>query len=150
MSNLNLYCERFRLPSLEGECVYVILVCWRAIRAHSRLGLAGDHAAAGKDDLDLHVGFFTSHISSPAARPSPAFLLTLSGPLEPSDPSVQVALTSTLPVPGQCHPQRGPTSRLDVPCTQGPKSSASLCLMTRWNGVRTGRSIILLATPTLL
>ena len=90
-----------------------------------------------------------SHISSVAGLPSPTHLLILSEPVKPSDRSLPVAVTSTVPVSGQCLPQRGLMSSPDAPSIQGLPSSASQCLMTRWTGVRTGRSIIQSATPTL-
>lgn len=104
------------------------------------------HTAAGKAK-GVTYWISVSHISSIADLPSPAHCSILLEPVKQSDPSAPVAVTSW-PVCGQCHPQQCLTSSPDVPSTQGPKSSASLCLMTRWTGVRSGHSIIQSATPT--
>lgn len=83
-----------------------------------------------------------SHISYLAGPASPAqhpiFLV------KPSDPSVPVAVTFMR----RCHPLRLLMSSPDALSIQVPKSSASPCLMTRWTGVRTGRSIARSATQT--
>lgn len=97
----------------------------------------------------VHMGpYRLSHISSFADPPSPARHHIPSQLLEPSDPSVPVAVTSTQPVQGQCHPQLRFMSSLDAPCIQGPKSNASLCPMTRWTGVTACHSIVQSTTLT--
>lgn len=96
------------------------------------------------------TGFTCLIFPSPAGLPSPAHPCILSEPARPSDPSVLVAVTSTRPPASvQCHPRQHLTPSPDAPSIQGPKSSASPCLTTRWTGVRAGRSIIRSATPTL-
>lgn len=79
--------------------------------------------------------------------PFPARCHILSGPVRLSEPSVPVAVSTTGPFSGQCHPQRQLTSKLDAPSTRGPTSGASQYLMTRWTGVRAGCSITRSATP---
>lgn len=98
-------------------------------------GVPGPHCREGRARLIYWI--CKSHISSPAGLPSPAHRPTFSEPVKPQDPSVAVAVTSTW----QCHPQRRLMSSPDAPCIQGQKSSASPCLMIKWSGVRTGRSI---------
>lgn len=73
---------------------------------------------------------------------------TLAKPVKFLNPSAPVALNSTKPVTRQCHYRRHLMWRQDAKSTQDQKSSASLCLTTRWTGVGDGRSITQL--PTLL
>lgn len=128
------------LSSLEGEGFSII--CWRSRRVRSACVVVTWPRCCRE-------GIFTSHISSPAGLPSPAYLRILSELVKPLDLLVPVGVTSSLPVSGQCHPQQHLMSSPDAPSIQGPKSSASRCLMTRWTGVRTGHSIIQSSTLTL-